>query len=70
MMMIKIVLTLSSYSDYIVVKDASNLVRIPDTLPLDLAAMLPCGGLAAYAAVQRVKPFILDKLENTPGTMP
>ena len=49
-------------------KDASNLIRIPETLPLELAAMLPCGALAAYSAVQRIKPFILDKLENTTGT--
>jgi len=58
---------LNSYSDYISVKDASNLVLIPDTLPLDLAAILPCGALAAYSAVQRVKPFIQDKLENSTG---
>ena len=57
----------NSYSDYISVRDASNLVRIPESMPLELAAMLPCGGLAAYSAVQRVKPFILEKLENTSG---
>jgi len=55
------------YSDYISVNDASNLVRIPESMPLELAAMLPCGGLAAYSAVQRVKPFILERLENTGG---
>lgn len=48
-------------------KDATNLVRIPESMPLELAAMLPGGALAAYAAVQRVKPFILEKLENTTG---
>ena len=47
--------------------DASNLVRIPESMPLELAAMLPCGGLAAYSAVQRVKPFIMEKLANTTG---
>ena len=57
-----------SYSDYISVKDASNLIRIPESLPLDLAAILPCGALAAYSAVQRVNPFIQDKLENSTGT--
>jgi len=56
-----------SYADYISVNDASNLVRIPESMPLELAAMLPCGGLAAYSAVQRVKPFIHDRLENTNG---
>jgi len=58
---------LFSYSDYISVKDASNLVHIPETMPLDLGAILPCGALAAYSAVQRVKPFIQDKLESTTG---
>ena len=48
-------------------KDASNLVRIPETMPLELAAMLPCGALAAYAAVQRLKPFISEKLDSTSG---
>jgi len=36
-------------------------------MPLELAAMLPCGGLAAFSAVQRVKPFILEKLHNSTG---
>jgi len=60
---------LSSYSDYIPVKDASNLICIPDALPLDLAAILPCGALAAYAAVLRAKPFIQERLENTTGAL-
>lgn len=55
------------YSDYISVSNASNLIRIPESMPLELAAMLPCGGLAAYAAVQRVKPFILERLATTSG---
>jgi len=51
------------------VKDASNLIRIPESLPLDLAAILPCRALAAYSAVQLVRPFIQEKLENSTGSV-
>ena len=68
MMMMNIVDAVYRYCDYISVTDVSNIIRIPEGLPMDLAATLPCGALAAYSAVQRVKPFMQDKLENTTGT--
>jgi len=66
-MLTMLTVTADRYSDYISVSDASNLIRIPESMPLELAAMLPCGGLAAFSAVQRVKPFILEKLHNSTG---
>lgn len=57
----------SGYAEYISVKDATNLVLIPDSIALDIAAILPCGALAAYAAVLRVKPFVEERLLNTTG---
>jgi len=55
------------YAEYVLVKDVSNLIKVPNSLPLDVAAILPCGALAAYAAVQRVRPFVEDRLLNSSG---
>ena len=54
-----------SYAEYVLVNDVSNLILVPDELQLDVAATLPCGALAAFAAVERVRPFITAKLEQT-----
>jgi NADPH:quinone reductase-like Zn-dependent oxidoreductase len=51
------------------VNDVSNLIKVPDDLALDVAATLPCGALAAYAAVERVKPFVAEQLESTANGM-
>ncbi|CAH2035668.1 unnamed protein product, partial [Iphiclides podalirius] len=40
------------YADYIVVPDFKCLVRVPDRLPLSVAAMLPTGALLATNTVQ------------------
>jgi len=56
----------NSYAEFILVKDAHNLIKLPDTLPLDVAAILPCGALMAYCAVLRVKPFVLERLAENP----
>lgn len=50
------------YVEFILVKDANNLIKLPDSVPLDVGAILPCGALMAYCAVQRVKPFIEQRL--------
>jgi NADPH:quinone reductase-like Zn-dependent oxidoreductase len=55
-------LYLFRYAEFMLVNDVSNLVKVPDELPLDVAATLPCGALSAYAAVERVKPFIAEQL--------
>lgn len=46
------------------VKDVSQLVKIPDSLAMDIAAMLPCGGLMAYSAVERIRPFVAERLKQ------
>jgi len=56
-----------SYAEYMVVNDVSNVIKLPDNLPLDVAAILPCGALAAYAAVRRVCPFVEKRLQNSYG---
>lgn len=55
------------YAEYIAVKDLTQLVKIPDSLDMDVAAMLPCGGLMAYSAVERAKPFVTEKLQQSPN---
>ena len=55
------------FAEYITIKDVNDLVIVPDKLPMDLAAILPCGGLRAYSAVVRAKPFIEDKIRNLPS---
>ena len=56
-----------SYAEYMLVKDVSNVIKVPNSLPLDVAAILPCGALAAYAAVQRVRPFVEERLCSSSG---
>lgn len=57
------------YAEYVVVKDAADLVPIPDSMALDVAAMLPCGALTAYSAVQRAKEFVERKLQTATGEL-
>lgn len=61
--------SLCRYDEFVVVKDANNLIPIPDSMPLDIAALLPCGALCAYAAVQRAKPFVEQALAATNGQL-
>jgi len=58
---------MSSYAEYMLVNDVSNVIKLPESLPLDVAAPLPCGALAAYGAVRRVYPFVKDRLQNSSG---
>jgi hypothetical protein len=44
-----------------------DLIKIPPTVPLEKACMLPCGALRAYSAIDMVKPFFLDKLKHNNG---
>ena len=55
------------YAEYMVVNDVSNVIKVPDSLSLDVAATLPCGALTAYAAIKRVFPFVDDRLNNSRG---
>ena len=50
------------FADYIVVKNITNIIKIPDELALEVAALLPCGALLAYTAMKRVQPFIEQKI--------
>ena len=41
----------NGYVEYLVVHDLKYLIKIPDTMPLSVAAMLPAGGLLAMNTV-------------------
>ena len=53
-----------------IVKNVNNLIKVPDTLSLEIAALLPCGALRAFAAVQRAKPFVQAKMNTAGKTRP
>jgi D-arabinose 1-dehydrogenase-like Zn-dependent alcohol dehydrogenase len=58
------------YVEYLTVKDVRNLVKVPDTMRLQVAAMLPSGALAAMSAVERVRPLVLHKINQKRGKGP
>ncbi|XP_065313827.1 uncharacterized protein LOC135923021 isoform X2 [Gordionus sp. m RMFG-2023] len=55
-------LTISGYSEYVAVHDVRYLIKVQDNVPLDVAAMLPAGGLAAESAIIKARPFIENML--------
>nr|XP_039255010.1 alcohol dehydrogenase-like [Styela clava] len=46
------------YAQYVTVPKKSFVLKIPDTIPLDIACMLPCSTLTGYNAVTKVKSTI------------
>ena len=45
-------------------KDINDLVRVPTSVPMEVAAILPTGALRSYSAVLRTRPFIEEKLSK------
>jgi len=50
--------TNTGYAEYIPIDDSSRVIQIPNSVPLEVAAMLPGGALSAYAAVNAAKPHV------------
>ena len=50
--------TNTGYTEYIPINDSSRVIQIPNSVPLEVAAMLPGGALSAYAAVNAAKPHV------------
>ncbi|CAH1258869.1 ADH4 [Branchiostoma lanceolatum] len=48
------------FSDYVIVPDVRLLVKVPDTVAMDTACLLPCSALTAYNAVCIVAPTVED----------
>jgi len=53
----------TGYAEYIPVEDAAKVIQVPNSVPLEVAAMLPGDALNAYAAVNSAKPHV-DKLRK------
>lgn len=57
----------TGYAEYIPIEDTSRVLQIPNSVPLEVAAMLPGSALSAYAAVSAAKPHVekLRKLKSS-----
>lgn len=59
----------NGYVEYLVVNDLKFLVKIPDNMPLSVAAMLPAGALLAmntvFAAHEHVENLLKERGENS-----
>jgi NADPH:quinone reductase-like Zn-dependent oxidoreductase len=53
-----------SLSEYITVSELSSLVKIPESVPLDVAAMMPSGAVIAYNAVIQAKKHIDQQMSK------
>lgn len=51
------------FEEYIAVDDMRHVMQVPDDVPLEVAAMLPGGALAAYAALTAATPHV-EKLQK------
>jgi len=52
------------YATYVEVPDAKFAVKVPDSIPLEVACMLPCSGVTAYHAVSVIKPVVDNVTQN------
>jgi len=48
------------FSEYIIINHPENLVRVPEGMKLEVAALLPTGGLTAYTAIMRARSYIRE----------
>lgn len=53
----------TGYAEYIPIEDTTRVIQIPNSVPLEVAAMLPGGALKAYAAVTSARPHV-EKLRK------
>jgi len=56
------------YPEYIAVPELKYLIKVPNSLSMSVAAMLPCGGLRAYNAICRTAPKIEHLLNTGSGS--
>ncbi|BFZ15706.1 hypothetical protein BsWGS_18745 [Bradybaena similaris] len=56
----------SGYSEYIPIEDPSNVIQVPQNVPLEVAAMLPGGALMAFAAASCARNHVerLQKVKS------
>ncbi|CAG5133460.1 unnamed protein product [Candidula unifasciata] len=56
----------SGYKEYIPIEDPSNVIQVPQNVPLEVAAMLPGGALTAFAAASCARNHVerLQKVKS------
>merc|ERR1712226_1674963 len=47
-----------SYQEFIAIDDTENVIQVPNTIPLEIASMLPGSALSAYNAVLKALPHV------------
>jgi len=54
------------FSSYVAVPESKFVLKVPDSVSLDIACMLPCSGITTYNAVTTVKP-VIEEIVNIEG---
>ena len=55
-------LTFCRYSQYVIVPNPRYLIKVPDAVAMDTAALLPCSGVTAFNALRHVLPIVTESL--------
>jgi len=58
------------FNEYVVVNNVENLVKVPDSIPMEVAATLPSGALLAYNAISMLKMHVQAKILANAGKRP
>nr|XP_002119381.1 uncharacterized protein LOC100184065 [Ciona intestinalis] len=63
--------TPGGYATYVWVREKKYLVKVPPSIPLEVACMLPCSGLTTYNAVTTLQPAIerMNKLKGSTSVL-
>lgn len=55
-----------SYQAYVKIDYPRILVKVPDDVSLDVAALVPCGGITAFSAVKQLRESV-ELAQRTKG---
>ena len=58
------------YSTHVLVHQLNILVKVPDSIPKEVACMLPCSALTAFTALKKAAPFLQEGMSRErPGRL-
>lgn len=52
------------YSSHVLAHNLGILIKVPESIPPEVACMLPCSGLTTFSALQKTKPFIEEGVQT------
>ncbi len=52
------------YASHVLAHNLDILIKVPESLPQEVACMLPCSGLTAFSALKKVVSFIDDGIQS------